>query len=320
MPKRISGNEPQLAALLRAQHSVIARSQALACGLTRDAIMHRIRPGGPWQRLLPAVYLAHTGSPTPEQRDMAAHLYAGRPSVLTGQAAMRVLRISAAIPELIDVLVPLDNQRRSAGFVTLHRTSRMPGTVVAKGRREYAMAPRAIADAARGMTDLGEVRALVAGAVQHGHCRVSLLSEELKAGPVRGSARLRRVLAEVAAGVRSAAEADLKDLIKRFRLPTPLYNARLYDLDGNYIARPDAWWPGAGVAAEVDSRQWHLSPADWEQTMARHDRMSQLGILVLHFSPQQLRAEPQAVAGSISRALKTGSTRPKLPITTRRAA
>jgi len=38
--------------------------------------------------------------------------------------------------------------------------------------------------------------------------------------------------------------------------------------DAVFLAMPDAWWPAAGVAVEVDSREWHLSPADWERTCA----------------------------------------------------
>ena len=41
-------------------------------------------PGGRWQRLLPGVYLAVTGTATQDQREMAALLYAGRRSLLTG--------------------------------------------------------------------------------------------------------------------------------------------------------------------------------------------------------------------------------------------
>jgi hypothetical protein len=41
-------------------------------------------------------------------------------------------------------------------------------------------------------------------------------------GPVRGSAMFRSVLAEVADGIRSTAEGDLRDLIRAARLPTPL--------------------------------------------------------------------------------------------------
>jgi len=69
---------------------------------------------------------------------------------------------------------------------------------------------------------------------------------------------------------------------------------------------PDAWWPQAGVAAEVDSRAWHLSPAGWEQTMARHARLTAPGVLVLHFSPRQIRTEPAAVIEAIRAALAVG--------------
>jgi hypothetical protein len=44
----------------------------------------------------------------------------------------------------------------------------------------------------------------------------------------------------------------------------------LYRPNGDFIACPDAWWPDAGVATEIDSRQWHLAPDDWERTMTRH--------------------------------------------------
>jgi len=63
-----------------------------------------------------------------------------------------------------------------------------------------------------------------------------------------------------------------------------MYNPALY-VDGKFLAKPDAWWPEAGVAAEVDSRAWHLLPADYERTLARHDRMIALGVRVLHFPP-----------------------------------
>ena len=274
--------------MLRPQLGIIHRQQALAC-MTRSALARRLQPGGPWRPLLPGVYQAMTGSPSPDQKDMAALLYAGPRSVLTGPAALRGQRMTSDVPGVIDVLVPAARQCRSVAFAVIHRTTRMPTHVIAAGRRSYATAPRAVADTARGLSELREVRALVAGAVQRGRCPVGLLALELERGPVPGSRLLRQVIAEVAEGIRSVAEADFMDLIKRGRLPVPMFNARLYDDGGALIAVPDAWWPDAGVAAEVDSRQWHLSPADWERTMARHARMSQHGIIVLHFSPGQIR-------------------------------
>jgi very-short-patch-repair endonuclease len=107
----------------------------------------------------------------------------------------------------------------------------------------------------------------------------------------------------------SVAEADLMHLIKRSSLPTPLYNPRLY-VHGDFLAKPDTWWEDAGVVAEVDSRQWHLSPEAWEQTMRRHDQMGAAGITVLHFSPNQIRNEPGFVVRTIQGALEAGRPLP----------
>jgi hypothetical protein len=309
-----------LSATLRSQHNVIARRQTIACGMTGDALAHRLRPGGPWQRLLPRTYLALTGSPTLDQKEMAALLYAGQGSVLTGVAALRHAGLLNSAPSVLDVLVPAKRQIRSIAFVAVRRTTRMPGQVIVVGRRQYAMKPRAVADAARQMSELGQVRELVAAVVQDGRCPIEMLVHELGRGPVKGSALLRQVLAEVAEGIRSVAEGDFLDLIKRSRLPAPLLNARLYSADGVFIARPDAWWPQAGVAAEVDSREWHLKPADWERTMDRHARMSSHGIIVLHFTPRQIRTSPAQVRTTIADALKAGSARRPLAVAARRAS
>jgi very-short-patch-repair endonuclease len=69
------------------------------------------------------------------------------------------------------------------------------------------------------------------------------------------------------------------------------------------IAAADAWWPEVAAAAEVDSRSWHLSPADWERALRRHARLTAHGILVLHFTPRPIRTEPAEVAAAIRAAL-----------------
>jgi hypothetical protein len=288
--------------------------------MTRSGLAHRIRSGGPWQRLVAGLYLAETGAPNVAQREMAALLHGGAGSVLTGPAALRGLGITTAEPARFDVLVPMSRRPESVAFVTIHRTTRMPERVIREGRRSYALPPRALADAARGMTSLREVRALIAGAVQRGDCALRALVGELPQGQRRNSALLRRVLAEVGDGVRSVAEGEFKDLINGAGLPKPMFNARLFTASGAFIATADAWWPDAGVAAEVDSREWHLRPADWERTMRRHAMMSSHGILVLHFSPAQIRYEPATVLAALIDTLQTGRARPALPIIARPAA
>jgi len=257
-----------------------------------------------------------TGAPDLNQKEVAALLYAGPGSAITGPVALWHYGIRAG-PNLddVDVLVPVKRQRRNDGFVRLHRTRRMPVRASYSGLVRLVPAARAVTDTARLLTSRREVRAVTADAIQLGRCTVSQLADELGGGPIRGSAVFRSVLAEVAEGIRSTAEGDLRDLVAVARLPVPLFNPSLYDGD-TFIAKPDAWWPDAGVAAEADSREWHLSPDAWERTMRRHDQMAAAGIIVLHFSPRQLRSEAAGVARIISAALERGRQRPPLPIRT----
>jgi hypothetical protein len=303
-----------VAGVMRSQDGVITRAQAAECGMSENALRHRIRPDGPWQAVLPGVYLSTRGAMTARQRNMAAFRYAGRlpgsALAVTGQAALEWHRIRTGTrpAELVDVLVVPGCRRRDAGFARLHRTTVLPGAAFWDGPLCYVPPARATADAVRQLRDPADVRAVVAAAVQQGKVTVLQLAEELALGPVRQSAGLRRALAEVAQGVRSGAEADLVTLIRRNRLPMPLLNPRLY-IGAEFLAMPDAWWPDAGVAAEVDSQEWHLSPDSWKATMARHARMGAHGIIVLHFPPSRIRADGRAVAAELRAALAAAAGR-----------
>ena len=241
-------------------------------------MQYRVRRGGPWQALLPGVYLTVSGTPSHRQKEMAALLYAGPGSLITGPVALlhHSIRGGPSL-DVIDVLVPAERQRLNAGFARLHRTARMPARISSSGPVRLALVPRAVADTARQLTSLRDVRAVVADAVQLGRCTIAELADELRNGPIKGSAMFRSVLAEVADGIRSTAEGDLRDLIRAARLPMPLFNPSLYKGD-TFLAKPDAWWPDAGVAAEVDSRAFHLSPEDWDRTRRRHTLMAAVGI------------------------------------------
>jgi hypothetical protein len=319
MTKSTKTDELALAGLLRKQHDVIARDQALACGITPGALKYRARDGGPWQRVLPGVYLAVTGTPAQPQREIAALAYAGRGSVITGPAALPHHRIRAPGFETITVLIPAQRKVRSTEFVTVWRTTRMPEMFLDDRGVRVVLPARAVADTARALTGLREVRAVVADAVQSQRCPVFLIADEAAQGPRRHSGLLRRALAEVSDGVRSVAEAQFRDLLIRARLPKPLFNASI--LAGReLVAIADAWWPDAGVAAEVDSREWHLGPADWERTLQRHAAMTAHGILVLHFTPRMIRDEPGRIVAEVRAALAAGRARPALALRTVPAA
>ncbi len=298
--------------LLDRQHGVISRRQARSLGLSPGTIRHRSRLGGPWQPLFRGIYLvAGPGGPTADQLDMAALVYAGNRSMITGNAALRRYGILPGATGIVDVLVPASSHRADCGYVRIHRTDRLPTRLAAQGLIRYTTIARAVTDAALQTGNQRDMRAIVAAGVHRGRCPLDDLVAEIGQSRLRGSAILRSVIADLDAGIMSSPEGDLMDLIKRSGLPAPLYNPRLY-LEGEFLAMPDAWWEAVGVAAEVDSREYHFDEAAWDATMRRHDRMTAAGIRVLHFSPVRIRSDPDWVIETIRDTLSSGAPIPAL--------
>jgi hypothetical protein len=152
------------------------------CGMTPDQLRHRIRPGGPWQRLLPGVYLTVTGTPTRRQYEIAALQCGGADSVLTGTAALAHHGIRVREGGPIIVLVPAGKIRQNRGLVRIWPTTRMPEFAFTDGAIRFAEAARAVAEAARELGSFRGVRAVAADAVQRRRCRIDQLAEELAPG------------------------------------------------------------------------------------------------------------------------------------------
>jgi hypothetical protein len=114
------------------------------------------------------------------------------------------------------------------------------------------------------------------------------------------TALARQALTEVLAGVRSAPEAELREITSRSTiLPPILWNPRLTTEDGVELPTPDGWIADGAIALEVDSREHHSSPDDWRRTLRRHNVLTQRGSIVLHFTPLEIRTQPRQVLRSI---------------------
>jgi hypothetical protein len=314
MPKKREYDRGKLDQILADQFGVVARGQAISCGLSNSAIDHRLRPDGPWHGLLPGVYVTTSGAVSSFQRAMAALLHAGPGSVITGATAVRLHNLECAGLNEIDVLVAPKVRVGSTEFVDVTRTTRMPPQIYKLRGLRYTMPARAVADAARGMTRLSDVRAVVATAVQKRGCTLEELVLELRDGPSTGSRWLRIALREIGDGIRSAAEADLKLLIDRSELEKPQYNVALYAADGTFLGVADAWWQRAGVAGEVDSIQYHMSPEDYKRTTMRRNRMQAYGINVQSFLPASIKSDGDTIIKNLRDAIKMGSSKPPLAI------
>jgi hypothetical protein len=309
MPRRSSLRPDELAVPL-AGATVVRVDQLVELGLTRSTIAHRCRPGGPWRRLAPGIVKLDNGPVTRADRRRAALLLGGPGAVLTGLDALELhgMRRMPSPSGPVHVLIPGERRRAGDGLALVERTDRLPPAV--PGRWPLAPVARAALDAARRLESRDEVRALLAEVVQRGCCVPAELNAELADGSGRGTRLAREVLLEISDGVRSVAEADAREIAERSGLPAPMWNAKLYDRHGRFIAMPDAWFDDVGLAWEIDSREFHLSPADYDRTLERQSVMTAEGIVVLHSLPRKLRHRRGAV-DELRRTYANAARRPR---------
>ncbi|MFJ9343940.1 hypothetical protein ACIRP0_32375 [Streptomyces sp. NPDC101733] len=290
-------------------------------GIPEGTVTSRTRPGGPWQRLLPRVYLLQTGPPDHRQRALAAVLYAAEPTadplggdtaVLTGGAALALLGIRDAPRTPADVLVRAPRRLAATPRVRPLTTTRWPATVTVSGVPS-ARPVRAAADyAAR--AEPGErpdrIRSVLAQVVQAGWCHPDDLHAELRASRLLTRPAIRGAAAELLAGVRSVAEALARDALGASDLPEPLWTARLHTPDGAFLASPDAYWPDEGVALEIDSAEYHYTRDSWQATLRRRLRLESHGVLVVSATPAMVRDTPAEVVAALRALLALAGRRP----------
>jgi len=90
-----------------------------------------------------------------------------------------------------------------------------------------------------------------------------------------------------------------------------VHNLDVVDSDGGFVARPDGWIDSVALAWEIDSFAHHASPADYEYTLQRRQRMQNLGIVVVAHTPKQLTGNPKRVIADLRIAYQQALARPR---------
>ena len=187
----------------------------------------------------------------------------------------------------IHVLVPKRRQVRSVEFVHVERTLRLPTPILREG---IPLAPlvRACTDAARRIRrpprspSCSPIR-YSGGCARSPHCGTSSTH-----GTRRGTAVPRAVLADLADGVRSAAERAAKQLWPSTGLPEPWWNADVWDADGRVLGIADCWLDEVAMLWEIESSEWHLDPAAHEYTVRRAAQFTAAGVVYVASKPKMV--------------------------------
>ncbi|HTW20872.1 MAG TPA: hypothetical protein VME70_11755 [Mycobacteriales bacterium] len=187
--------------ILSRQDHVITRRQALEL-MSLDALRHRL--GGPWQIMLPGVYLAQTGSPSRRQRLRAALLYGGSSAQLADATALHAYGVRYLPPDpTVRVLLAAEAKRANRDGVVVRRTHRRPQPRIIDGL-PHCPPERALVEFAARVGERRVATAVVADAVQRGLASLDRMTMEVVHVTGRGAGIARLAVGDVVGGARSA--------------------------------------------------------------------------------------------------------------------
>ncbi|KUO22030.1 hypothetical protein [Streptomyces dysideae] len=317
---------------------VLTAAQLKAHGVSSAEVNEQCRPGGPWQQLLPSVYVLHPGPPTSEERLHAVLMFAARErtagvpvqpgaeephrpayaeAMITGLAALTLHGFSATPPltalDTFDVLVPRMRRLRSTGSARIVRTPAMPTPQQVTGV-PVAPVPRALADAVSELTDAGAVRRLLTEAVRGRHCEPASVVRELNQAKLLSRPYVVDAVESLIAEGRAISEDRLYRMVYEYGLPDPVWNVDLRLPGGPHLGGLDAYWPEQAVAVELDTRaprQGHRQDDDalWSEYARKREHLERLGITVVHLTPKKLRDAMEQQATVVRTALMASADR-----------
>lgn len=297
--------EDRLAALASAQHGVVTRRQLCGLGLSPRSV-ERMAARGRLRRVHRGAY--QVGPLTgPWAAEMAAVLAIGRGARTSHESAAWMWRIVPGHDRTSPVdLVVVGGGASARPGIRVHRVACLP-------RDERAVVDGVpTTSVARTLLDLGtrlgrrDLERAIGRAERERLVRLDDLRALLRRHPHRrGAAALRALLDDEAepAVTDSNAEELFLTHWRATELIQPLVNASV----GPY--RLDFYWPGPGIAIEVDGYRHHGTRPRFEGDRARTTYLAGRGIQVIPVTWRHLTRHPTRTIAHIARALALAERR-----------
>lgn len=293
-------HRPELLALARSQHWVLALDQLRAFGATREQIRHLVRAGRLF-RVHRGVYAVGRPDLAQPGRWMAGVLAAGPDALLGGRAAGRLWALLERGGEAPEVLVPA-HVNRTPGGVLVHRSGTLlPGDATRRDGIPVTGLQRTLLDLAR-LLDARELKSAVRQA-QRVH-RLDLRPLHARTASPRTDVACARLHALLDLYVpveltQSELEAEFLELCVRHRIPLP-------DLQRRFGAqRADFTWSDLRLVVEVDGRGTHDTDVAFLEDRVRDRRRRAEGFEPLRFTWPEVVHRP----GEVARELLTAMAR-----------
>lgn len=290
---------------LRAQSGVISRSQILALAGTDSDIRRMVRRRE-LARMVPGVFVNHTGAPTWLQRAWAGVLHYW-PAVLSHESAVRFelgSRWRGGGPrEPIHVAIdPRRNAVEVPGY-RVHRKAHLDRQAVWQASPPRLFIEYALLDLAAAAQPL-EAVALFTDAIQTRQVRPQMLRYMLHDLPrVRQRKWLRAVLIDLELGTCSVLEhLYLSSVERAHRLPRAQRQAR--DRSGDTTVYRDVVYKGHGLIVELDGRAFHDNAAARDRDLSRDLSAAVQGMRTIRLGWRQVHSQPCETAAAIGALLR----------------
>lgn len=295
--------DERLAALSSTQFGLITRDQAFSAGLSKSAIGRRLECGA-WTRIHPGVYALPGSVDSWERKLKAAQLWVPE-AVLSHRSAGALLELDGITDRLVELTwigKPAQHQQRGVIF---HSTDYLPKKHVRKVKGFWATT------ATRTLLDLGAVvsptvvEAAGDDALRRALTAIPLLQEILqeagKSGR-SGTAALRAFVADRPIGERptdSQFETRLFRVLRAARLPRPVKQFVVRDVNGRFVARPDFAITEHLIAIEAHSYRYHMGRKPFLNDIRKHNALTGLGWRILIVTWDDLVRRPHWVVAQL---------------------
>ena len=290
--------------LLHLQAGVVARRQAVDLGL-RPHDLERLVRRREWARLLPGVFVDHTGPPSWGQRAWAGVLHSW-PAALSHESALRAHAGNAGPADGLPIHLAVAQHRhvRPADGYRLHRIAHFDDAVRWNlGPPRVSVEDATIDVAAAARTPFAAFEVLAEA------CRSRRTTPRRLAATARSRTRLRRrrwlleVLDDLAAGACSVLERGYLQHVERgHRLPAPKRQHAARSPKGARYRDVD--YPAYGLVVELDGRMFHDSTRERDRDLERDLGSAVQGRTTIRLGWGQVFERSCRTAGSIGTVLQ----------------
>ena len=251
--------ETERALILDAQKNVISTAQALALGMSPDALRAKVESGR-WQQVYRGVYAMFTGTLSREARLWAVVLRCGRSAVLSHQTAAEIHGFAVRQAEIIHVTVPAgSNPARLTDLrgVVVHRSLNWREDPQPAWNLPRTPVNQTVLDLADSAATLDDAYAWLSRAITKDKTTVTSLRLYLTDRKrVRRRAWLEEALTDVSDGVHFPLERLWTREVQRAHgLPAATHQVRREGADG--IRYLDNLYDPYNLAVELDGAAFH---------------------------------------------------------------